>query len=46
MRSKPATVVTANGFEIIPTEEILWSLTQLPKECTSWIVPPETFELA
>ncbi len=46
MRSNPGAVVTPNGFEINPTKDLLWSLTQLPEECTSWIIPPELFELA
>jgi hypothetical protein len=41
MRSKPDAVVTPNGFEIIPTKHLLWSLTQLPRQCTSWVIPPE-----
>ncbi len=45
MRSQPGAVVTPNGFEIVPTKDSLWSLTQLPQECTSWIILPVNFEL-
>jgi hypothetical protein len=45
LRSNPGAVRTANGFEIIPTKDLLWSLTQLPQECTSWIIPPEALPI-
>ena len=41
MRSNPSAVATGSGFEIVPTKDSLWSLTELPQECTSWIIPPE-----
>lgn len=46
MRANPGAVPTLNGFEIIPTKDLLWSLTQLPQECTSWIIPPEAVVIA
>jgi len=46
LRSNPGAVRTANGFEIIPTKDSLWSLTQLPRECTSWIIPPEALPIS
>lgn len=46
MRSNPGAIATANGFEIVPTKDLLWSLTGLPTECTSWVIPTEPWRLS